>query len=135
MIRRLFENTNRVCSNSSFGVRADKYPIDQIYQKQKGVNHVGKHGIQLLSRTNSFVSAGVVSLCVFWIGGIGGVLVDTDHILRCLGDISYRCISDHGSKVFHTWVGAGVYLLLGLVCAYLAGHRRVLSDNSDDQLP
>lgn len=66
-------------------------------------------------------------VCYF---GLAGVLVDTDHIWRCLWigqhHVTLACLTDYGSKIFHSLPGALVWLIGCLAVAYWTGLVRSL---------
>jgi len=62
-----------------------------------------------------------ISLVVFCLSGTIGVCIDGDHLLRCLGDLTEKCITGADPKYFHSWVGLCLCICGGVVCACATG--------------
>jgi len=86
-----------------------------------------KDGHFLLDRP---IRAIILALCIFGLSGAFGLFIDFDHVLRCIPNISWQCISDEGTKTFHTWIGALYGVSFGLVCTYLVGCCTTLVDDT-----
>ena len=69
------------------------------------------------------------TLCVGTLCGTYSVLLDTDHVIRCLPRISWDCITSQGVKDFHGWIGLGLGIYCGLLCTCFAGRFLRLVDN------
>jgi len=70
------------------------------------------------------------ALLVFWACGLFGLLIDSDHFIRCLQDQTWRCVIDPGAKLFHTWVGFAICVLYGVGGSLLLGYVHRLVDDS-----
>jgi hypothetical protein len=72
----------------------------------------------------------LVSLFVFGTCGSFSLLIDSDHFLRCLPQITRACAIGPGPKPLHGWLGALLGDLVSLVCTYAVGRFYGLVDNS-----
>jgi hypothetical protein len=70
------------------------------------------------------------SLFVFWACGTYSLLLDSDHFIRCLPNISWQCAIDSGIKPFHGWIGFGLGIYFGLLCTCFAGRLFGLVGNT-----
>ena len=70
------------------------------------------------------------ALLVFWACGLFGLLLDSDHFIRCLPDEAWGCVTGPGPKLFHTWIGFAVCVLCGVVGSLMLGYVHRLVDNA-----
>ena len=79
---------------------------------------------------NGFDYRNLVPLYVFGICGFFSVFMDFDHIFRCLSNPTWTCITGSGPKILHSWFGAVLSIIVGLVCTCAYGYYNYLVDES-----
>ena len=79
---------------------------------------------------NGFNYSYLVPLYVFGISGFYSVFMDSDHFIRCLPTLAWSCITGTGPKIFHTWIGAVLSIVIGVGCTLWFRYYNNLVDKS-----